>query len=111
MDGRKPVDFFLFSVFPVLLVGLFRFLGSTKLSERSAWWLGLYVLLNTIYHWFSFAPFADRFASFSWFLLPIVVYLVVLDFRGGVLRASALTMMVLVNVALLQGYTGRWIEL
>lgn len=69
------LDFVLFSIFP--LVSGFWATGQISLpsiNSKAGWWLSLYLSLNIIYHVFSFAAFSDRFAAFSWFILPLIIY-------------------------------------
>lgn len=77
----------------------------------SFWWLSLYLSLNIIYQLFAFAPFADRFAAFSWFIMPIVIFLQFQEARSPQLVSQLIFSFVLGNILLLQFYTGNWIRL
>jgi len=77
----------------------------------SFWWLSLYLSLNIIYQLFAFAPFADRFAAFSWFIMPIVIFLQFQEARSSQLISQLIFGFVLANILLLQFYTGNWIRL
>lgn len=85
------LDFLLFSLIP-LAIALWQRRRAPILSyDRSGWWLSLYLSLNIIYHLFSFAPFADRFSGFSWFIMPLVVFLQARDVgRRNAISAFAL---------------------
>ena len=103
-------DFLLFSLVPLASGLMLRRISPTFRYLGSGWWLSMYLSLNIIYHLFSFAPFSDRFAAFSWFLMPLVVYLQVAETR----RKNDITLFVLaisvVNVVMLQAYTGNFLQ-
>ncbi|MDM5262629.1 EpsG family protein [Sulfurovum sp. XTW-4] len=100
------LDFALFSFFPIFLYALLRKRIRNEHKTIVRRWLAIYMLLNSIYHIFSFVPFNDRFAIFSWFILPIVSYIIVSAVNK---RYAALFIFVLLglNVFFLQTYTGR----
>ena len=100
------LDFAIFSFFPIFL-----YLGLRKKIKESdkkqvQYWLALYMLLNSIYHIFSFVIFNDRFAIFSWFILPIVSYIIV---RAVNKRYAVIFIFLLLflNLFFLQTYTGH----
>lgn len=100
------LDFTLFSLLP-LLAGLWLKEKGLGLSPAiSGWWLNLYLLLASIYQLFSFAPFADRFAAFSWYLMPLVLMIMLAEV--GTLRELQLIVIVfsIANILILQFYTG-----
>jgi hypothetical protein len=103
------LDFFAFSMLPLLTAILLRRRARTFDYRRSGWWLSIYLSLTVIYHLFSFAPFADRFAAFSWFLLPLVIFMQVLDTRSSRLLTVFVALVCAVNVVVLQMYTGNFI--
>jgi hypothetical protein len=103
-------DFALFSLVP-LMTGFVLRRRAFAFDYRTiaGWMLSLYVSLNIIYHLFSFAPFADRFAAFSWWLMPLVVFLQVRATQYKSLMSMFVTLVVLVNAAMLQLYTGKFL--
>jgi len=103
------IDFLLFSLLPLATGMLLRVIEPTFQYSGSGWWLSLYLSLNTIYHLFSFAPFADRFAAFSWFIMPLVVFLQILETHNRRLVWEFMAFVAIVNVAMLQLYTGNFI--
>jgi len=102
-------DFLLFSLLPLGTGLLFRKTAATFRYSGSGWWLSLYLSLNCIYHLFSFAPFTDRFAVFSWFLMPLVVFLQIRETNRKNLMTLFVAAICLVNVVMLQFYTGNFI--
>jgi hypothetical protein len=108
--GFRP-DFLLFSLVPLATAWALRRKAPTFRYSGSGWWLSLYLTLNVIYHLFAFAPFADRFAAFSWYLMPLVVFLQVRESRSQNAMAAFVASISLVNVAMLQFYTGNFIQL
>lgn len=104
------LDFFLFSMLPLVTGFLLRQRASSFAYEGPGWWLSLYLSLNVVYHLFSFAPFSDRFAGFSWFLMPLVIYLQVRETGSRNLQTLFVALVCLVNVAMLQLYTGNFIR-
>ncbi|MGL1934837.1 MAG: EpsG family protein [Fibrobacterales bacterium] len=71
--GAKP-GFIIFSSFPLVLYFLFRNDIPDEKKYRVQYWLGAYLILNSVLHFFSFAPYSDRFAGASWFMFPIVCF-------------------------------------
>ena len=104
------IDFFLFSMLPLASALILRRRAPTFDYGWSGWWLSLYLGLNVVYHLFSFVPFADRFAAFSWFLLPLVIFLQVRETESRNLLSKFVALVCLVNVAMLQLYTGNFIS-
>ncbi len=104
--GFRP-DFTLFSLVP-LAAGywLWRH-GYPLTSTFTGWWLNFYILLISIYQVFSFAPFADRFAGFGWFIMPLVLMVMVVESQDRRVLQWFLLGFVLSNLLLLQFYTGR----
>lgn len=105
------LDFFLFSLFPVLIwVSLRQQLVAEQL-KMADYWLAIYIALNCLYHLFSFAPFADRFASFSWFILPLVILQTCLATRQTLWHNVYVIFFAGLNVLLLQFYTAKYLYL
>lgn len=104
--GFRP-DFTLFSFLPLLAAFWLRRQGNGLSTERSLWWLNLYTLLACIYQIFAFAPFADRFASFGWFLIPTILMLMLQDTGSRRPAQIILAVFTLLNIAILQFYTGN----
>lgn len=103
------LDFYLFSLVPVLTGWLMsRKIDSTR-KPALMWWLTLYLALNMLYHLFSFAPFSDRFASFSWFLMPLIVFLQVWHSRRPRLIFNVTLGIICINILMLQFYTGHFL--
>lgn len=103
-------DFFLFSMLPLGTAYILRTRAPTFDYEHSGWWLSLYLSLNIVYHLFSAAPFADRFAGFSWYLLPLVIYLQMRETKSRNLLTAFVAMVCIVNVVMMQFYTGNFIK-
>lgn len=108
--GFRP-DFVAFSLLPLVTAWLLRRGGKSFDYAGPGWWLSLYLSLNVVYHLFAFAPFADRFAAFSWFILPLVIFMQVREVRSYDLRTLFVGGACLVNVVMLQFYTGNFIKL
>lgn len=103
------IDFLAFSLVPLAVAWLLPNRNSLFSYTASGWWLSLYLSLNVIYHLFSFAPFADRFAAFSWFLMPLVVFIQIRDTAKPKLMSAFVIGVSFVNLAMLQFYTGRFL--
>lgn len=103
-------DFYLFSLVPVMTGWLLR--QSIKPDQRIEllWWLALYLSLNILYHLFSYAPFSDRFASFSWFLMPLVVFLQAWSTGRQRIMLYFVLATTIVNLLMLQFYTGNFLD-
>jgi len=103
--GFRP-DFTIFSLFPLFAALWLRNKGRGLSPNGSGWWLNYYILLASLYQMFAFAPFADRFASFSWYLIPLILMIMLAE--SG--RRRDLQLIVLVfaifNIIILQFYTG-----
>lgn len=104
------IDFLLFSILPLVSAWMLRHRAPTFAHGGSGWWLSLYLSLNILYHLFSFVPYADRFAAFSWFLMPLVVFLQILETKRRKLLTGMVALVTLINVVMLQFYTGKFIE-
>ena len=107
--GFRP-DFFVFSLLPLISAWLLRRYGDAFDYAGSGWWLSLYLSLNGLYHLFAFAPFADRFAAFSWFLMPLVIFLQIRATHRRAWMSLLVSGATLINVLMLQFYTGKWIR-
>jgi len=104
---QNAEDFALFSLVP-LAVGYWLWRnGYPVTSTFTGWWLNFYILLISIYHVFSFAPFADRFAGFGWFIMPLLLMVMVVESRDRRVLQLFLLGFVVSNLLLLQFYTGR----
>ncbi len=101
-------DFFLFSMFPLVI---YLFIKRKFINrEQPELWVSIYAGLNSIYHFFSFAIFTDRFASFSWFIMPFVLLVMVVN--GNHINAHIKMFVMIfcsVNIFLLQFYTGTYL--
>jgi hypothetical protein len=102
-------DFLLFSLVPLASAWALRRRAPTFSYRGPGWWLSIYLSLNILYHLFAFVPFADRFASFSWFLMPLVIFLQVRETRSRPLQIAFVSVVALVNLVMLQFYTGKFI--
>lgn len=99
------LDFTLFSLLPIFLYTFLRKRIHKVNQKIVQYWLAIYMLLNSIYHTFSFVPFNDRFAILSWFILPIVCYIMVRVVNKKYALIFTLVLLFL-NIFLLQTYTG-----
>jgi hypothetical protein len=104
--GFRP-DFTLFSFFPFMVAWWLRHTGHGLSRAVTGWWLSLYALLACIYQMFAFAPFADRFASFAWYLIPAIVVVMLADTGALGPRKRIVLVFSLLNIVLLQFYTGK----
>lgn len=104
------LDFFVFSLLPLVSAWVLRGKARTFDYTGAGWWLSLYLSLNVLYHLFSFAPFADRFAAYSWFLMPLVVFLQVRETHNRTLMTLFVSAVCLIDVVMLQLYTGNFIR-
>ena len=104
--GFRP-DFTVFSFLPLAAAWWLRLKGRGLSAEVSGWWLNLYTLLASLYQLFAFAPFADRFASFGWYLTPAILVIMLAD--TGTLRPRKIVILTfaLLNIVILQFYTGN----
>jgi hypothetical protein len=100
------LDFTLFSLIPIASHFCLRWMRYPLTDALSGWWIGAYTSLVLIYQLFAFAPFADRFAAFSWFLLPFVLVIQAVESRSRQVMAFLIIVFVLVNLLSLQFYTG-----
>jgi hypothetical protein len=100
------LDFTLFSLLPLLSWLWLRGKGRGLSPAVSGWWLNLYLLLACIYQLFSFAPFADRFAAFSWYLTPLILLIMLADTRKHRELQIIVLVFSVVNILILQLYTG-----
>lgn len=101
------VDFTAFSLLPLIAAVFLRSKGNGLTLGVSGWWLNLYILLACIYQLFAFAPFADRFAVFSWYLTPLILVIMLAEIgRRRELQVTVLLFSIF-NVAILQFYTGE----
>lgn len=104
------LDFLLFSLLPLGVAWVLRRRVPTFSYNGSGWWLSIYLSLNVVYHLFAFAPFADRFAAFSWFLMPLIIFLQIRETRNYKWMTIFVAMVILVNIIMLQFYTGSFIQ-
>jgi hypothetical protein len=105
------LDFTIFSVIPILCALWLRKCGNGLSLNKSGWWLNLYILLASLYQIFAFAPYADRFASFGWHIMPFI--LLIMSSETGMRRVFQILLLigVPINLALLQFYTLQNIHL
>jgi hypothetical protein len=108
--GGFRLDFLAFSLVPLVTALMLYRRGRSFHYSGPGWWLSLYLSLNVIYQLFAFAPFSDRFAGFSWFLMPLVIFLQVQQTGWKNLQTAFVVAVCLVNVAMLQLYTGNFIR-
>lgn len=101
-------DFFIFSMFPLVI---YYFLKKEIVNNvQPEFWITIYAGLNSIYHFFSFAPFADRFASFSWFIIPFVLLVIIVNSRNiGFYIKLFVLVFSMINILLLQFYSGKYL--
>lgn len=100
------LDFMFFSLLPYFAAWWLSRKGRGLNLETSGWWLNLYTLLNCIYHLFAFAPFSDRFAAFSWYLIPAILLFMLRDTGSLDSRRTIIAMFAFLNILILQFYTG-----
>lgn len=100
------LDFAFFSFLPIFLYIFLRKRIRENERKKVQNWLALYMLLNSIYHIFSFVPFNDRFSIFSWFILPIVCYMIIRSVSNKYAALFTLSLLLL-NLFFLQTYTGH----
>lgn len=101
------LDFTVFSFLPLAAAWWLRLKGRGLSAEVSGWWLNLYTLLACLYQLFAFAPFADRFASFAWYLTPAIIVIMLADASALRPRKIIIMTFALLNIAILQFYTGN----
>lgn len=105
------LDFTIFSLLPLLAGIWLRNKGSGLSAEVSGWWINLYILLASLYQLFAFAPYADRFAGFGWYLIPMI--LIIMLAESGRRRDLQLVLLIfsICNILILQFYTGNALNL
>jgi len=103
------VDFLTLSLLPIASMLVMRRRIRNEEIDGVYWWLTVYVVLNVVYHLFSFAPFADRFGAFSWILIPVVIYMQVCSTRSSRAVESFAVMATVSSVVLLATYTGPFL--
>lgn len=78
--NRFRLDFFIFSLVPVVII----FINKNKFSEDifikniSI----IYLFFNAVYNIFSFIPFSDRVAAYSWVYFPLILLWCALKCKG-----------------------------
>lgn len=100
------LDFTLFSLLPLIAAFWLRRKGNGLTPEISGWWLNLYMLLACIYQLFAFAPFADRFAAFGWYLIPLILMIMLAEARKRFELQITILAFSVANILILQFYTG-----
>lgn len=100
------LDFTIFSFLPFAAACWLQKRGQGLRTEVSGWWLNLYTLLACLYQLFAFAPFADRFAGFGWYLIPAVLVVMLADTAALRPRKIIILAFAVLNIAILQFYTG-----
>jgi len=100
------LDFTIFSLLPFALAAWLRTQGRGLSYQLSGWWINLYTLLACLYHLFSFAPFADRFAGFGWYLIPAILVIMLVDCGSQQARRKVVAAFAVLNVLIFQFYTG-----
>jgi hypothetical protein len=100
------LDFTVFSLLPLFAGWWLRRQGNGLSAEISGWWLNLCCLLACLYQLFAFAPFADRFATFGWFLTPAVLVIMLAESNKLRPRQSVVLIFAVLNIVILQFYTG-----
>ncbi|MEA1081436.1 EpsG family protein [Marinobacter qingdaonensis] len=104
------LDFTLFSMIPLVAALMLRRKACVFNYDTAAGWLlSLYLSLNVIYNIFSFAPFSDRFSAFSWWLIPLVVFVQVSASGDKRLMSLFVISVFLINSLMLQFYTGKFL--
>ncbi|HCB2897345.1 TPA: EpsG family protein, partial [Klebsiella pneumoniae] len=105
--GFRP-DFIIFSLFPVIIYSLFR----KKISDAKVHQLIVfYILLNCLMNLFSFMPFYDRFAAYSWMLIPLIIVSIAKDLKNknvGMYSFGLLIFLPTVNFVLFIVYNSKW---
>jgi len=104
-------DFFLFSILPLVSAFILRRQSPTFSYQGSGWLLSLYLSLNIIYNLFSFAPFSDRFAIFSWYLVPLLLFMQVNEMENRRFMLIFVSVFLSIDLVLLQTFTGKYISL
>lgn len=75
--GVNRLDFLVFSLFWIVL-SLIAWKKLTKTSFEYATLIKIYLLFNIYFLLFGFIGFSDRIATYSWFLVPILIWYPVL---------------------------------
>lgn len=105
--GFRP-DFVIFSLFPVIIYSLFR----KKISDVNVHQLIVfYILMNCLMNLFSFMPFYDRFAAYSWMLIPLIIVSIAKDLKNkhvGMYGFGLLIFLPIVNFVLFIVYNSKW---
>lgn len=105
------LDFTLFSLTPLVVAYWFYRAKYGLRLEVSGWWINLYILLISLYQLFSFAPFADRFAGFGWYLIPLILMVMISEMNSRKMVQYVLIVFVLFNVFVLRFYSGSGLRL
>ena len=66
------LDFFLYSLLPVIIVRLLAWRVFTK-DERYKLLFFVYIVLNSAATFLNFIPFSDRMYAYSWSMIPIII--------------------------------------
>ncbi|WP_413741266.1 EpsG family protein [Sodalis sp. RH15] len=104
--GFRP-DFVLFSLFPYLLYRLSN--KKMRGDDQVKTLLVSFYTLNCLMNIFSFMPYYDRFAAYSWFLIPIFIAL--LAKKGNSRNIFNTLLMILLpasNILLFIIYNSKW---
>ncbi|MGL1902922.1 MAG: EpsG family protein [Fibrobacterales bacterium] len=106
--GAKP-GFILFSLLPLGVYFVLKKHMPEYKEYQVRYWLSTYCMTNCLLHWFTFAPYSDRFAGMSWFLLPLALWHIV-DAAGEEYKKRMFIAFPLFNVLLIQIYTGSFLR-
>lgn len=95
------LSFLVFSLLPVFVYFLLKNHIKKECVSKCKFFISIYMLLNTIYLTMSSMVYSDRVASFSWFIMPLVVYELCISTNFNNIRKHFLAMWLLLDFILL----------
>lgn len=98
-------DFALFSMFPIVLYFMLKKSFYDEYKKDNNMFIIIYTLLNSILYLFSFIIFSDRFAVFSWFLMPMIIYRFCATSRHVIIKDLFIIVSILAGAVLLQKFS------
>ncbi|MFM4841662.1 EpsG family protein [Aeromonas veronii] len=100
------MDFFIFSIFPLVIYYL---IGRYKLrTDDIDKWIIIYLAINSLMLIFSFIPYYDRVAAFSWYLYPILLSMMLFKLKNNIFSFVGLSALCVVNIIIFRFYNWGW---
>lgn len=101
------LGFLAFSMIPMLVYFLLKKNIRKQDIDKCHFFIGVYMLLNAIYLCMSSMVYSDRFASFSWFIMPLVVYELCISTNFNNIKKYFIVLWLLLDFILFFYFYGR----